>query len=192
MIWRKKCFSLFWRDSRALCNPVRCIFQFSVQFSSSDKWVLLSVGKKKLKLELCLGSLSLLIIYFHENFWTGPGRSGSTQKKSGPSQNWCVFPRKKRKKNSFEKKASKDFLHITPTSIMYISKLFCYKNVHFLYWKKYIYLDQIYSSLKIPKTEPKIKKNVCYFIRNFSCNLIIILLTMLFKFNTDTPKRSPV
>ena len=118
---------------RALCNPVRCIFQFSVQFSSSDKWVLLSVGKKKLKLELCLGSLSLLIIYFHENFWTGPGRSGSTQKKSGPSQNWCVFPRKKRKKNSFEKKASKDFLHITPTSIMYISKLFCYKNVHFMY-----------------------------------------------------------
>ena len=43
------------------------------------------------------------------------------------------FPEKKRKKDSFEKKASKDFLHITPTSIMYISKLFCYKNVHFMY-----------------------------------------------------------
>ena len=104
---------------RALCNPVRCIFQFSVQFSSSDKWVLLSVGKKKLKLELCLGSLSLLIIYFHENFWTGPGRSGSTQKKSGPSQNWCVFPRKKRKKIVLKRRRPRTFyiLHLPPSCI---------------------------------------------------------------------------
>ena len=129
------CFALFLVNFRALCNPVRCIFQFSVQFSSSDKWVLLSVGKKKLKLELCLGSLSLLIIYFHENsFWTGLGLCWFDSKKSQALAKIDVFfPEKKKKKNSFEKKASKDFLHITPTSIMYISKLFCYKNVHFLY-----------------------------------------------------------
>ena len=60
--------------------------------------------------------------------------SGSTKKKSQALAKIDVFfPEKKEKKNSFEKKASKDFLHITPTSIMYISKLFCYKNVHFLY-----------------------------------------------------------
>ena len=83
---------------RALCNPVRCIFQFSVQFSSSDKWVLLSVGKKKLKLELCLGSLSLLIIYFHENFWTGPGLWFDSKKSQALAKIDVFFPEKKEKK----------------------------------------------------------------------------------------------
>ena len=105
---------------RALCNPVRCIFQFSVQFSSSDKWVLLSVGKKKLKLELCLGSLSLLIIYFHENFWTGPGRSGSTQKKSQALAKIDVFfPEKKEKKIVLKRRRPRTFyiLHLPPSCI---------------------------------------------------------------------------
>ena len=44
------------------------------------------------------------------------------------------FPEKKEKKIVLKRRRpTKDFLHITPTSIMYISKLFCYKNVHFMY-----------------------------------------------------------
>ena len=121
MISRKKSFALYLANFKALCNPVRCIFQFSVQFSSSDKWVLLSVGKKKLKLELCLGSLSLLIIYFHENsFWTGLGLCWFDSKKSQALAKIDVFfPEKKEKKIVLKRRRPRTFyiLHLPPSCI---------------------------------------------------------------------------
>ena len=100
------------------------------------------------------------------------------------------FPEKKEKKIVLKRRRPRTFyiLHLPPSCIF--QNYFAIK-MYILCTRKNIstQIRYIHSSLK---KSLKSKKNVCYFIRNFSCNLIIILLTMLFKFNTDTPKRSPV
>ena len=119
--------------------------------------------------------------------------SGSTQKKSQALAKIDVFfPEKKKKKIVLKRRRPRTFyiLHLPPSCIF--QNYFAIKMYIFCTRKNISTQIRYIVHQKITKKEPKMKKNVCYFIRNFSCNLIIILLTMLFKFNTDTPKRSPV
>ena len=120
--------------------------------------------------------------------------SSSTQKKVRPQPKLMCFSQKKRKKKQFCKEGVQGlFTYYTYLHHVYFKIILLQKCTFFVLEKIFLPRSDIqFTKKSLKKSLNKIKKNVCYFIRNFSCNLIIILLTMLFKFNTDTPKRSPV